>query len=250
MTSLPAPIVEPEQSGRLEPLRPLETAAVAQAMAAYQEGLASILVDSDYQTFVDKDGEKKSFPKKSAWRKIGLWFGLDLQLMEQTVERDEHGLPLRAYVVYRAKAPNGRFADGDGRCSKHERRFSKPENDIPGTAATRALNRAVSNLVGLGQTSAEELDGSVEPGIEPPAWTQPASVERIEALHGYLADTGLDEAHVQGLITAWATAYQSIPDLIVQVARGLAGAVHHQQQHASCEVIDDAQVVDLEHPQA
>ena len=44
-----------------------------------------------------------------------------------------------------------------GACSHDERVFNKPVHDLIGTATTRALNRATSNLVGLGELSAEEL---------------------------------------------------------------------------------------------
>ncbi|KAG6535899.1 hypothetical protein ZIOFF_000930 [Zingiber officinale] len=36
----------------------------------------------------------------------------------------------------------GRFADYWGSCERHEKKFTKPENDIPSTAETRAKNKA------------------------------------------------------------------------------------------------------------
>jgi len=141
---------------------PLNTNQVAGAMAAYQDGLKSILDDSDYQAFKDKKtGETRRFPKRSAWRKIAYWFNLDLELIGEEIERDGRGEPIRARVRARAVHPNGRYADGDGGCSISERGFSKLEHDIPATAATRAMNRAISNLVGMGEVSAEEIDGEV-----------------------------------------------------------------------------------------
>jgi hypothetical protein len=148
-----------ELAARAAPLAPLDTKQVTKAMTAYQEGLKSILDDSDWQEFEDKKGEPKRFLKRSGWRKIAFWFGLDLEVLSTHVERDTTDQPTRARVIARATAPNGRHADGDGYCSVRERRFSKPENDIPATAATRALNRAISNLVGMGDVSAEELEG-------------------------------------------------------------------------------------------
>jgi hypothetical protein len=146
---------------RQAPIIPLDTKQVAAAMTAYQEGLKSILDDSDWQVFEDKKGEPKRFLKRSGWRKIAFWFGLDLQIVTSEVERDQAGNPLRARVIARATHPNGRHADGDGYCSVREPRvFQKPENDVPATAATRAMNRAISNLVGMGDVSAEEIDGA------------------------------------------------------------------------------------------
>jgi hypothetical protein len=68
--------------------------------------------------------------------------------------------PLRAEVWARAIAPSGRSMDGDGYCSVDEERFSGPrgnksklENDLRATATTRAMNRAISGLVGMGEVS-------------------------------------------------------------------------------------------------
>jgi hypothetical protein len=36
----------------------------------------------------------------------------------------------------------GRFSDGWGSCEKREKRFNKPNHDIPSTAETRAKNKA------------------------------------------------------------------------------------------------------------
>jgi hypothetical protein len=47
---------------------------------------------------------------------------------------------------------------GIGTCSTTERKFSKPEHDILAIAHTRAKNRAISDLIGLGEVSAEELE--------------------------------------------------------------------------------------------
>lgn len=143
-------------------IAPLDTTQVQIAMNRYQDGLKSILNDSDYQEFSDRHGEVKKFPKRSAWRKIAFWFNLDLEIVSEEVERDHRGEPVRAKVRARAIHPNGRYADGDGGCSIRERRFTKPEHDIPATAATRAINRAVSNLVGMGEVSAEEAEGDEE----------------------------------------------------------------------------------------
>ena len=72
---------------------------------------------------------------------------------------------MRAAVAARATQPSGRYMDGDGYCSIDEPRFKtndgkqKVENDLRGTATTRAMNRAISGLLGTGEVSAEELSG-------------------------------------------------------------------------------------------
>ncbi len=115
------------------------------------------------------------------------------------------GRPNFGYVVSkRATAPNGRSVVGDGACFAIEkaRRFKCPhperegsrrtlhfphttcpdfdpefqwralsgdatEHNVRGHAATRAFNRAVSDLVGFGEVSAEEIDRDHEDGGEP-----------------------------------------------------------------------------------
>lgn len=153
-----------------EVLRPLDVADQKAAMQTYQEGLRTILDSTDWQDA----GRGESFVKKSGWRKIAAWFNLSIELVADEVERNDDGQVQRAKVWARAVAPNGRFADGDGYCDVTESRFnrnkSKLENDLRGTATTRAVNRAISNLVGMGAVSAEEVDGGASgPPLGPAA---------------------------------------------------------------------------------
>lgn len=147
---------------RHEALRPLDATDVLAAEAAYQELLPKLLDASDWQEFTER-GQKKRFVKKSGWRKIARAFQLSVEVVTQTIDRDEEGNPLRAHTVARASAPNGQFSDGDGYCAVDERRFAdqrarqKIENDLRATATTRAKNRAVADLVGMGEVSAEEV---------------------------------------------------------------------------------------------
>ena len=143
-----------------KPLAPLDLQQTKASMDLYQTGLRALLDDTDWQRFADKKtGEMREFLKRSGWRKIALWFNLNLETRNIEIDRDRNGNPLRARVIGRATAPNGRYAEGEGGCSLNEpRQFQKPENDLPATAATRAVNRAISNLVGLGAVSAEEVD--------------------------------------------------------------------------------------------
>lgn len=142
-----------------EVLAPLDVAEVAASMEAYQQGLQALLKPDDWQS----SGREK-FVKKSGWRKIATWFNLSVEPISEHVDRDEDGSPVRARVWVRAVAPNGRTMAGDGACSVDESRFKsaagrqKLENDLLGTATTRAKNRAISDLVGMGAVSAEEVD--------------------------------------------------------------------------------------------
>jgi hypothetical protein len=151
-----------------KPLAPLDLAATQASMQLYQDGLHSLLDDTDWQRFGQGDTER-AFVKRSGWRKIATWFALNLEIRTIDVARDKDGNPIRASVITRATAPNGRYCEGEGAASLTERRFSKPEHDLPATAATRALNRAISNLVGLGAVSAEEVEApdATAPDVAP-----------------------------------------------------------------------------------
>lgn len=196
-TPQPEPVAAPMSTAvvrrerRSEVIRPLNTADVVASMEEYQKLLPQLLADSDYQDA----GRGKRFVKKSGWRKIATAFDLDVQIIRSTVDRDEQGQPLRAEVWARAIAPSGRSMDGDGYCSLDEERFSGPrgnksklENDLRATATTRAMNRAISGLVGMGDVSAEEVDGKPDagPAFGPAYQGDPQRVgDAIAALVGY-----------------------------------------------------------------
>jgi hypothetical protein len=120
----------------------------------YQEITQKILNETDYQTI----GRTK-FKKKSAWRKYMKAFKISTRVIEKKIIKDDKGRVLEADFLVRAWAPNGTEAEGYGNCSHQERRFTKPNHDIPATAMTRAVNRAVSDIIGAGEVSAEEMEG-------------------------------------------------------------------------------------------
>lgn len=158
----PAPTTQIVQAAPALPtrevLRPLDGAAVVEGMKAYQALLPELLDSSDYQGTGDD-----AFVKKSGWRKIARAFNLTVTIVATTVERDADGSPLRAECIARATAPNGQSQDADGYCAITEftgKRASDPklENTLRATATTRAKNRAIADLVGMGEVSAEEME--------------------------------------------------------------------------------------------
>jgi len=156
-------------------LRPQVT--VEQAVQAWNEYMRlcqALLTDEDYQTI-----GAKHFKKKSAWRKLGNVFSLSVVVLDKQIVRADPQDPA-SEVVYaefavQATAPSGRTMAGWGACSVHEdRAFTKPDHDIPATAMTRAVNRATSDLIGAGEVSAEEVEGSAEAALERSAARQVA----------------------------------------------------------------------------
>ncbi|KAK3407012.1 hypothetical protein EUGRSUZ_K03142, partial [Eucalyptus grandis] len=103
----------------------------------YQNAAMAILEKTDY-TMISGN----PFIKKSGWRKISFYFNLSYEIRDKTIEFDENRNVQRAEFVIRAYMQGGRFSDGWGSCERREKRFSKPNHDIPSTAETRAKNRA------------------------------------------------------------------------------------------------------------
>lgn len=131
------------------------------AFKSYQELSSAVLDDSDFQSFWSGGSEKK-FKKKTAWRKYAMFFNLTVECIEEKEVELAQGFAFD--VRYRAVAPNGRSAEGDGCCESHEsldkegNPLIKTRHDTRSTAHTRAFNRAVSNLIGFGEVSADEIN--------------------------------------------------------------------------------------------
>lgn len=193
--------LEPAQRQDLM-LRPVGSAKDLLGMfQEYQRLTEALLVEEDYQTI----GNKKH-PKKSAWRKLSTAFGVDCELVDNRIFRNDLGQVQSAEFVYRAIAPNGRRMDGWGSCNIKEKccvqpckkaswnnhtcctpdctgavHFSHPNHDIPATAETRAKNRAISDLIGKGEVSAEEiLDAGATTKRAEPERPQPNSARTRE----------------------------------------------------------------------
>lgn len=220
------PVDAPEPSRALVPgrstapatrevLMPGKAEDVVAGMKAYQDLLPQLLADTDYQ---DAGGGKR-FVKKSGWRKIARAFNLSVEIVSEAVAHDDKGKPLRAECIARAIAPNGQVQDADGYCSIAEftgqrAGDSKIENTLRATATTRAKNRAISDLVGMGEVSAEEVDVA---SVALPPWAEPASdelrVRATRAMRYLLADDAEPiwnaikaELGVEGMPRAVATA--------------------------------------------
>ena len=129
-------------------------ADTAKAMEQYQLLCQRLLDANDWQ-----DIRGKKFPKRSAWRKLSVAYGVSYTIIDRKMRYDDNDNLLSAEFVIRATAPNGRHADGWGSCATSERNAGhKANHDIPATAETRAKNRAAADLFGMGQVSAEEVN--------------------------------------------------------------------------------------------
>ena len=121
------------------------------AMQTYQAICREMLDDSDYQKIGDKQ-----YKKKSAWRKLARAFSISDEIIKEEHEVNEKYEVWRIHV--KASSTSGRSAVGVGSCSTRERAFAHIEHDVYATAHTRAKNRAISDILGSGETSAEEIE--------------------------------------------------------------------------------------------
>ena len=133
---------------------------------AYQKLCKGLLNETDYQEIIVKEKDengnyvkvKRHFKKKSAWQKLSRAFNVDTHIVDRDIERTKMGRVREAYYCVRATLPNGRSVESDALCSRSERGKDKvSDHTIMSTAKTRATNRAIAELIGAGEVSAEEM---------------------------------------------------------------------------------------------
>lgn len=122
-------------------------------MKLFQRMKASLLDrDQDIATI-----QGQPYVKRSGWRKFALAFNLSDEIVREVKDVIGNNFTWRIWV--RAWAPNGRSVVGIGACSSEERSFAHLQHDVYATAHTRAKNRALSDLIGSGEVSWEEIKG-------------------------------------------------------------------------------------------
>lgn len=173
----------------IQPLQTVDVEAAKDFMNNYQELVEALLDKSDYQPIQTANGIKKS-KKKSAWRKLATAFNISDEVIEKEIIRDECHRIISARYEVKATLPNGRHGVGTGSASIYDKiskkdtkeptpfelrqRYTNAEHDITSTAHTRAKSRAISDLIGAGEVSAEELSGL---GVKPKAPVKPKSAK-------------------------------------------------------------------------
>lgn len=101
----------------------------------------------------------KDYIKRSGWRKIALAFRVSTEILEERFDEPTSTwhVKARAYV-------GSRHADEVGSCDMTGdlHGISSSAHNARAKAATRAINRAISDLVGGGELSAEEMEGAAQ----------------------------------------------------------------------------------------
>ena len=124
-----------------------------EVMRAFQELKQKVLDANDTVTI-----SGKQYIKRSGWRKIAMAFNITTEIVK--IEREKIDNVYVVRVVARAKTPMGRISEEAGVCDSTEFERGNLQgtlHNIETKAVTRAINRAISNLVGGGEVSAEEI---------------------------------------------------------------------------------------------
>ncbi|MDY6888273.1 MAG: hypothetical protein SVV88_11640 [Pseudomonadota bacterium] len=133
-----------------------------------------LLVPSDFLLVGDI-----SYKNRFAWVKLARAFNISDELVRLNIARDDTNHVIYAEAVVRATTPEGRTVMAAGYCSLSDKshtkdlieigelkcigpcdgrkHFTNPDHEIPSTAITRAKNRAISDILGAGELSAEEV---------------------------------------------------------------------------------------------
>lgn len=103
----------------------------------------------------------KPYLLKSAWRRMARFFGLSIDIEGR--EKIENGARYMWVYRYRITHPCGAYIVSEGVCSSEDSFFTKggkvkaDEADVMLKAQTVALNRGISDLLGSGEVSADEM---------------------------------------------------------------------------------------------
>lgn len=166
--------------------RPLVSAEQAiEIYNEYQKLKQAVAGPEDFITLYS-EGKPLEAPTKK-WRvKLCKFYGVSCEIVSEELEH----MPDGSYVfkaVARAEAPNGQYMFGDGSCWSETKKnaFGKNSDIVHNTrshAVTRAKNRAVLELVGFGEVSAEEISGGAMPDDMPTQARPQAQQARPQAV--------------------------------------------------------------------
>jgi hypothetical protein len=156
---------------------PVEPSKIIENFKKIQDLKRKLLDETDFVLI-----KGKPYIKKSGWRKLQFAFNISDEIIKEEREEREKTIVWRMWV--KVTAPNGRTAVGVGSASSNEREWAHPEHDVYALCHTRAKNRAISDLLGLGEVSAEEMLAEEVPEVEeaPPKKAEvPKQEAKVEA---------------------------------------------------------------------
>ncbi len=150
---------------------PVDADSVLEMIKVFEYFKSKVLTSRDFATI-----QGKPFVKKSGWSKYSLACNVSTELRDEKVE-ERNGNRIYHFVYRAIHLPTGRYADAVGSASEAEKKqWNHPEHDVRTLAQTRAFNRSISNLVGGGEVSAEEMETPIR--RSPKRESQPREVRR------------------------------------------------------------------------
>jgi hypothetical protein len=132
----------------------LPAATTKEILSRWQEVQALKVALLDRETDMVPIGAKL-FVKDSGVEKLGFAYNLTDEILREEKEEQDGKTIWRMWV--RVTAPNGRQSTDVGAASSDERKFAHPDHDIYALCHTRARNRAIIGILGLGEVSFEEM---------------------------------------------------------------------------------------------
>ena len=165
--SLLPPKKPSEYSGMIQPVATLEKAI--EIFKLYEDAKSKILGENDV-LWIGEDGKPttvgKGRPhiKRSGWRKLARFFGLSCHIISREKIMNGDGKNYQWIYHVMASHPSGATQDAQGVASSKDKFFTKggrieaKEENVILKAQTVAFNRAISDLLGGGEVSAEEVE--------------------------------------------------------------------------------------------
>lgn len=132
--------------------QPIPLEKLAKYFEQFQQVKSSIIIKG--VDTVNING--KEHVKRSGWRKLATAFSIS-----DSIEKEEYDPQTKVWTVWAKAFWGSRSCVGVGACSVGEREKAKsthPEHDAYAIAHTRAKNRAISDILGSGEVSAEEIE--------------------------------------------------------------------------------------------
>ena len=139
-----------ENDPLLAKIEPLEQVRILGEINKLKFAVNSVLEKGDYYG---------KLPTRSGVHKLQTIFNLSTEIREEKYWKDEQGHWVAKYII-RAITPDGRYTEAMGLCEQFEKGRDRTMMDTLATAQTRGTSRAILDLVGFGQVSAEEIDDS------------------------------------------------------------------------------------------
>jgi hypothetical protein len=216
-------------TGMITPAGSIEQAI--EQFELYQELKLRLGTADDFQQI----GNKKH-PKKSFVRKVQRFFNVSCEVVEISPFRDETGKVIAWLAKARAvHLGTGAFQEGDGACSYEEKTAEDPLKEkrlrtihnVRSHAVTRAKNRAILDLVGFGDVSAEEINigDYFQPEVSGSRTTNypltgPATTNQRKAIFAIGKEKGLTKDEVKK-VSRFQTKKESTQELTKQEASDL-----------------------------